>query len=122
MVLVAETRTIDDIVLAVSRAYVAVGGTAIETGLEDAAGVDAPGRAVVAADLGVVECVIGDDDPIASVGPAISRMAASGWAVTVLVPTARLGEAHRDLRGRPGVVQGFWREDDGIQFGRHEVL
>ncbi|NIR34655.1 MAG: hypothetical protein GWN79_00645, partial [Actinobacteria bacterium] len=57
MVLVTETRTIDDIVLAVSRAYVAAGGTAIETDLDDAAGVDAPGRAVVAADLGVVECV-----------------------------------------------------------------
>jgi hypothetical protein len=121
-VLVAETRTIDDVVAAVSRAYTSAGGTTVECELSEAAGIDVPGRAVVAMELGVVECVLGDDGPFDPVGRAVSRMAASGWAVTVVVPSGRLGDAHRDLRGRPGVVQGFWRDGDGVQFGRHEVL
>ena len=124
MVLMADTRisTTDLVVDAVAAAYAAAGGTTVTTDLEAASDTDVPGRAVVAADLGVVECVVGDDDPLSTLGVAVSRMATSGWAVTVLAPSARLGDVHRELRGRPATVQAWWIDADTIQFGRHEVL
>lgn len=119
MVLATRSTTVDLVVDAVSRAYVAAVGTAVVG--DDMTALDVPGRSVVAPDLGVVECVVDDDEAVADIGPAVSRLAAAGWAVTVLVPSARLGEAHRDLRGRPAMLQGWWIEDGSPHFGGHEI-
>ncbi len=122
MVLATAATVEDSVVSAVGDAYRTTGGTVIETDLEVASGVSAPGRAIVAGDVAVVECVADPEQPIADLGAAVSRMAADGWAVTVLVPMIRLGEAHKSLRGRPAVVQGWWVEGEAIRFGAHETL
>jgi hypothetical protein len=44
-----------------------------------------------------------------------------GWRATVVVPTARLGEAHTALRGVPGRLQGWWEDSTGICFGVPEI-
>lgn len=121
MVLAAD-RVATDIAGAVVRSYARLGCTVVETPLTDLSEVPGvPGTVVVAADLGVVECVLApDDDPI-DLAPGLERLAAVGWEVTLLAPTARMGEAHRALRGRPASLQAWWYDGDHLCFGAPEV-
>ena len=100
-----------------------MGCTVVETSLAAACGLDGvPGAAVLAADLGIAECVLGDDVDPGDLGPGIEILAAGGWAVTVLVPAARVGEAHAALRGRPARLQPWWPgRRDAVHFGAPEV-
>jgi hypothetical protein len=108
---------------AAAAAYAGMGCTVVETSLAAASGLDGvPGAAVIAADLGIAECVLGPGVDPALLGPGIEMLAAGGWDVTVLVPSARIGEAHAALRGRPARLQPWWPDgDDSVHFGAPEV-
>ena len=75
--------------------------------------------------LSVVSCVtVGATVEIIAAEPefaparlAAIELAAAGWDVVVLVPSAEVGEAHRLLRGAPCGLQTWWFEDDAVQFG-----
>jgi len=78
------------------------------------------GIAVVAPERGLVEWFPSEDQSlIALVGP--SRAHAADWDVSVIVPAARMGEAHRALRGAPITLQPWWSDDEGVRFGGPEV-
>jgi hypothetical protein len=121
MVLAAD-RVATDIAGAVVRSYARLGCTVVETPLADLCEVSGiPGTVVVAADLGVAECVLTlDDDPV-DLASGLERLAAVGWEVTLLAPAARMGEAHQALRGRPLFLQAWWYDGDHLCFGASEV-
>ena len=111
------------VTIASASAYVGMGCTVVETSLAAAAGIDGlPGPALLAADLGIAECVLDDHtDPIL-LGPGVEALAAAGWDVRVLVPARRMGAAHWGLRGRPGSLQAWWPgPGESIQFGAPQV-
>lgn len=111
------TRRVAD---AAVEAWTRSGTTMVEMTMSGLTGVAASGLALVAAEEGIVECVVeGDFGPIVT---ASRRIAADGWKVAVLVPSARMGEAHRVLRGAPLRIQPWWSGADGsILFGVPEV-
>lgn len=125
MVLTASGRSVaaDPILAAAAQSYTRRGCTVVETSLAAAAGIDGiPGPALLAADLGIAECPLADDVDPGALAPGIDRLAATGWEVTVLVPTRRMGEAHRALRGRQARLQPWWRDEDAAMcFGTPEV-
>ena len=124
MVLIAEPRvTMPDIVRALCGAWARDGGTVVRTPLASISGVDGcPGIAVVAAEHGVVECAIDDDLVPAAVLPGLAALFATGWVVSLIVPTGRVGEAHAALRGSGVGLQPWWRDIDGVvRFGAPEV-
>jgi hypothetical protein len=106
---------------AVARGYLRLGCTVVETPLAVASGVaGAEGEAVVAADLGVVECVAGED--LAAAVGGLRRLVAHGWEVNLVVAASQMGEAHRTLRGTPVRLHPWWLgPDDGVCFGAPEV-
>jgi hypothetical protein len=112
-----------DVLSSVASSYTRLGVTVVETPVGAFVGEDtARGTAVVAADLGIVECLLPDDAEPSALGPGIAAMASAGWEVTLLVPAARLGEAHRSLRGMPVTLQPWWLDPaHGICFGASEV-
>jgi len=96
-------------------------GSVIETPLSSFAGVSAlEGVAVVAPERGLVEWFPAEDQAlIALVAP--SRSSAADWDVSVIVPAARMGEAHRALRGAPITLQPWWTDGESVRFGGPEV-
>lgn len=124
MVLAAQTSPpLTDVMTAAARSYVRTGDTVIETTFAEFA--DAPGvagGAVVAADSGIVECVLDDGVQPAELAAGIARLAAAGWEVVALVPLGRLGEAHRALRRIPARLQPWWVDArHGVCFGAPEL-
>ena len=111
------TRRVAD---AAVDAWIRVGTTMVEMTMSGLTGVATPGIALIAAEEGIVECVVeGDLGPLVK---AARRITADGWKVAVLVPSARMGEAHRVLRGTPVRIQPWWRgADDSVLFGVPEV-
>jgi hypothetical protein len=97
-------------------------GSVIETPLGGFAGVDdVDGVAVVASEHGVVEWFPHDDQRLDDLAELSLAVAGTGWKVAVLVPSARMGEAHRALRGSPVTLQAWWPDGDAIRFGGPEV-
>ncbi len=105
---------------AAADAWMRAGVTMVEMSTSALTGVGAAGLALVAADEGIVECIAdGDLGPLVT---ASRRLAADGWRVAILVPSARMGDAHRVLRGSPVRLQPWWSgADDSILFGVPEV-
>lgn len=97
-------------------------GSVIETPLAGYTGVaDLDGVAVVAPERGIVEWFPSDRQRLEPLA-ALSRTAAGPeWQVSVIVPAARMGEAHRALRGTPVTLQPWWPDDEGVRFGGPEV-
>lgn len=79
------------------------------------------GLAVLVPQQGLAEFFPADDQPLSTLGPIAATAAATGWDVAVLVPSERMGDAHRELRGFPLVLQAWWDEGDRICFGGPEV-
>ncbi len=77
--------------------------------------------AVMVPDLQRCELVVDDAVPLARLQPVAEMLAEEGWTVTVLVPTRRTGEAHRDLRGARCGIQPYWLEGKELHFGRHQL-
>jgi hypothetical protein len=123
MVLAADAPTAlrGRVANAVAGGYARLGCTVVELALAEVSGFPgAPGAAVLAADVGAVECVADDDLPAAA--PAVRLLAAGGWEVSLLVPAALMGEAHRLLRGVAVRLQPWWvGADDVVCFGAPEV-
>lgn len=118
----AVDRIGGDVAGAVLAAYARLGGTVVETTLSEISEIEGiPGRVVVAADLGIAECLLLEGTDPAHLVPGIERLAAVGWEVTLVSPAARMGEAHRALRGSPARLQAWWREGDQLCFGVPEV-
>jgi len=96
-------------------------GSVIETPLSAFVGEAAlDGVAVVAPERGLVEWFPADHQGLAALAAA-SRVSAADWAVSVIVPASRMGEAHRVLRGTPVTLQPWWPDGDGVRFGGPEV-
>ena len=83
---------------------------------------DAARLSVVAAGDGrTAEIVVDQTVQCAELTTALWSLEDQGWRATVVVPTARLGEAHTALRGVPCRLQGWWEDSTGICFGSHEL-
>jgi hypothetical protein len=96
-------------------------GSVIETPL--AAFVGEPtldGVAVVAPERGLVEWFPSGDQELAPLAAA-SKISSGDWAVSVVVPSTRMGEAHRALRGSPVTLQPWWADGESVRFGGPEV-
>lgn len=97
-------------------------GSVLEEPLSGFTGIDGlDGVAVVAPAQGVVEWFPHDDQPLADLAAVAGRIAGTGWSVGVIVPTGRMGEAHRALRGAPVTLQPWWRDGEAVRFGGPEV-
>ncbi len=113
------------VLAAIGRAYVASHNPVVEARLaavvvDPAAGIgDLP--AVVVANRGIVEIVLGDADVSAGLIAAVAELAVGGWEVVILIEGHRSGDAHRGLRGAPCVLQQWWREGSEICFGGFET-
>jgi len=97
-------------------------GEVIETPLGSFAGSDdLGGVAVLAPTQGLVEFFPSDDQALSFLGPVADEAVASGWRVVVIVPSERMGDAHRSLRGFRLGLQCWWAEQDRVCFGGLEV-
>jgi hypothetical protein len=96
-------------------------GAVIETPLAAFLGEAAlDGVAVVAPERGLVEWFPSDSQKLGALaGP--SRVHSCDWAITVIVPAVRMGEAHRALRGAPLTLQPWWPDGESVRFGGPEV-
>ena len=79
------------------------------------------GVAVVAPQQGVTEWYPAELQELTPLGPLAAAAAGRGWRVMVVVPTARMGEAHRALRGVPVMLQPWWADQERVRFGGPEV-
>jgi len=79
------------------------------------------GIAVLAEAQGLVELFPEETQPMGSLVPVIDAAIGQGWRVGVIVPSDRIGEAHRDLRGQSIHLQAWWRDGEHIRFGGPEV-
>lgn len=97
-------------------------GSVIETPLAGFTGVpDVSGVAVMAPEQGVVEWFPHPAQDLGRLAALATETAATGWRVAVLVPSARMGEAHRALRGAPVTLQPWWTDGERVRFGGPEV-
>ncbi len=76
-------------------------------------------HSVIAVEERTVELVV-EDGPFEALAPAVWALAARGWEVVTLLPSARSGEAHRALRGSPCRLQSWWMDEDRVCFGPFE--
>jgi hypothetical protein len=84
--------------------------------------VDAARLAVVAAgDSRVAEIMVDETVLCQQLTQAIWSLSDQGWQTVVVVPAARMGEAHFALRGVPCRLQAWWEDDATVRFGAHEV-
>jgi hypothetical protein len=76
---------------------------------------------VAAGDIRVAEIMVDETVVCAQLNAALWSLTEQRWRATVVVPTARLGEAHTALRGVPCHLQGWWEDSTGICFGGPET-
>jgi hypothetical protein len=124
MVLIAAAETVDQRAAATAAAamHQCHEASIIDTPLSGFTGVDGVGGvAVVAPEQGLVEWFPDDGQPLDDLVSLARSVAGTGWKVGVIVPSARMGEAHRALRGAPVVLQPWWADGEAIRFGGPEV-
>ena len=119
--LIGTDRVVDR-ALAIYRAHL---DRAIEVPLGDMVdreiSMDVARLSVVAAgDSRVAEIMVDETVICAQVTPAIWSLVDQGWQATIVVPAARMGEAHASLRGVPCRLQSWWEDSSGIAFGPFE--
>ena len=124
-VAVAEPGTsVDYVTGAVLANYRARHEPAVEVTLAEM--IDAPKdvgalRAVRSDTTRTVEVVLDQDSPVHAMGEVAWRLELDGMRLVVLVGLDRLGEAHGELRGTPCRLQGWWFDDDDVQFTGFET-
>lgn len=97
-------------------------GEVVETPLGAFVGVPAlSGVAVLAPNQGLVEMFPEEGQSLEPLGPVADSVVGQGWRVGVIVPSHRIGDAHRALRGRQLHLQAWWADEDRICFGGPEV-
>lgn len=77
-------------------------------------------RSVVVPGLRCVEVALDEESDPSLLAPVGWDLLGKGWTLIVLVSLDRLGEAHGALRGTPCVLQGWWDDGLGVQFGAPE--
>jgi hypothetical protein len=117
------TERVVDRTLAIYRAHLE---RAIEVPLGDMVDrqvpVDVARLSVVAAgEIRVAEIMVDETVMCAQLTGALWSLNDQGWRATVVVPTARLGEAHTALRGVPCRLHGWWEDTAAICFGSPEI-
>lgn len=78
-------------------------------------------RAVVSSRHRMVEVVLDDESSPETLLEVAWVLDDRGWRLNVLVGLSRLGEAHTALRGAPLTLQGWWFDDDAVQFTGFET-
>lgn len=73
-------------------------------------------RAVKSVTEHLVEVVVDRETPLHALNEVAWRLEHDGLHCNVLVALDRLGEAHGELRGSPCTLQGWWLDDDDVQF------
>ena len=116
------TERVVDRALAIYRAHL---DRAVEVPLGDMVdreiGVDAARLFVVAAtDNRVAEIMIDETVVCGQLIQSVWSLAEQGWTTTVVIPAARMGEAHHALRGLPCRLQAWWEDGSTIFFGGYE--
>ena len=116
------TERVVDRALAIYRAHL---DRAVEVPLGDMVDreirVDAARLSVVAAtDSRVAEIMIDETVVCGQLVQSVWSLAEQGWNTTVVVPAARMGEAHRALRSLPCRLQAWWEDGSTIHFGGYE--
>jgi hypothetical protein len=76
---------------------------------------------VAAGEIRVAEIMVDETVMCAQLTGALWSLNDQGWRATVVVPTARLGEAHTALRGVPCRLQGWWEDTAAICFASPEI-
>ena len=77
--------------------------------------------AVAAGDSRIAEIMIDETVVCQQLTQAVWSLADQGWQTVVVVPAARIGEAHFALRGVPCRLLGWWEDGSTICFGSHET-
>jgi hypothetical protein len=124
VVLTAPVGTIDHRAAATAAAWIHLHyeGSVLESPLSDATGIDdLAGMAIVAQRQGLIEWFPHEEQALDALAAPARAAAADGWTVGVVVPGIRMGEAHRDLRGAPVVLQPWWADGETVRFGGPEV-
>ncbi len=122
MVLTTQRATHETAATTAASMHLYYEGSVIETPLAGFTGVaDLSGIAVMAPEQGVVEWFPHPDQDLRPLASLAVETAGTGWRVAVLVPTARMGEAHRALRGAPVTLQPWWTDGERVRFGGPEV-
>jgi hypothetical protein len=89
--------------------------------VDRAIGVDAARLSVVAAaDSRVAEIMIDETVVCEQLVQSVWSLAEQGWTTTVVLPAARMGEAHFALRGVPCRLQSWWGDGSTVCFGAYE--
>ncbi len=94
------------------------------TTLQDLAADSVLGRhipCVTVAGRRVVEVVVGPTIEPGALAAEVAALVGDEWLVTVLVPSSRMGVAHRALRRSGCTLQQWWREGAVIGFGAPEI-
>lgn len=124
MVLAQHVEMVDHRTAAMMSAsiHLSFEDSVVESPLDEFTGFDGvDGVAVVAPAQGIVEWFPHDHQPLEQLAAAAHTVAGSGWAVGVIVPSGRMGEAHRALRGTPVMLQPWWPDGETVRFGGPEV-
>ena len=126
MAVTASTSEAARVAAAAGRSYAIRGEFVVESALADAplAAVlpDLAGsRSVVVPERRRCEIVLDDGAAATDLIAVADALAADGWEVVVLLPAARLGEAHTGLRGTPCTLQPWWWHANRICFGGIEI-
>ena len=80
-----------------------------------------PTPTVVARSTKTIECILPTDADPGDYLSGFRRMVFEDWTVRLLVHSARMGEAHRSLRGSPVTLQPWWHDGGSVHFGRPEI-
>lgn len=117
------TERVVDRTLAIYRAHL---DRAVQVSLGEMVDRDVPvdvaGLTVVAAgDARVAEIMVDETVVCQQLTQSIWSLADQGWQTVVVVPAARMGEAHFALRGVPCRLQAWWDDGSTICFGSHET-
>jgi hypothetical protein len=76
---------------------------------------------VAAGESRVAEIMVDETVVCQQLTLALWSLADQGWQATVVVPAARMGEAHQALRGVPCRLQAWWEDETLVCFGAHET-
>ena len=116
------TERVVDRALAIYRAHLE---RAVEVPLGDMVDreitTDAARLSVVAAgESRVAEIMVDETVVCDQLTNAVWSLAEQGWSITVVMPAARMGEAHFAMRGLPCRLQAWWEDGTTVCFGAYE--
>lgn len=126
MAVSASTSETARVAAGAGRTYAVRGEFVVESSLADAPLAaripDLAGtRSVIVPERRRCEIVLDDDAVVTDLIPVVDALDGDGWEVVVLLPSARMGDAHTGLRGTTCMLQSWWWHGDCILFGATEI-